>query len=334
MPFATTTIGLNEPIDDMLADVQSDMPFCLCWANESWTRRWDAADHHVLIEQKYLPKDDSEFIQDVAPLFKDARYLRVDGKPLLIVYRVQHMPNALRSVKVWRDYCRTFGIGEIHLCAALTHGNEDYQSFGFDSGVEFPPHNMRTESVANNIRFQSAFFGYVLQYADVANSFLNRVYVQGSRVFKTVFPSWDNTARTGSRAVVILNGTPQNFAVWFSRVLAMAKLQNDKSDKLVFINAWNEWAEGCHLEPDRLHGRSFLEALKGVKEGVLVPSKFEHTEMPDSKESKVSLWADLTKVLAYHAGRLLGASRNRVNRYPLLRRCLLPVVKLFKRWAA
>ena len=134
---------LNRPFDDMLADPESDMPFCLCWANENWTRRWDAAEHEVLIAQKYLPEDDMNFIKALVPIFEDKRYIRVDGKPYLIVYRPQHIPDAPHTVRIWREYCRSIGLGEIHLCAALTHGNEDYAKFDFDSGVEFPPHNLR-----------------------------------------------------------------------------------------------------------------------------------------------------------------------------------------------
>src|SRR5690606_23587226 len=103
-----------------------------------------------------------------------------------------------------------------------------------------------------------AFKGSVMQYAAIARSHLERHYPRG-RVFRTVFPSWDNTARTGERAVMAINGTPENYEYWLSETLAQAR-QRGESDPLVFINAWNEWAEGCHLEPDRLHGRRFLEA--------------------------------------------------------------------------
>lgn len=323
---------LHEPLDDMLADPGSDMPFCLCWANESWTRRWDAADHQVLIAQKYLPEDDLRFIQDLLPFFRDARYLRVDGKPFLIVYRPQHMPDARASVAVWRAHCREAGLGEIHVCAALTHGNEDYTQYGFDSGVEFPPHNMRTESVAEKVSFFAPFVGYAVQYADVANAFLQRRYSQGARVFKTVFPSWDNTARTGSRAVVVLNGTPGNYAHWLRSALDWTRRDPQPGDKLVFVNAWNEWAEGCHLEPDRRHGRAFLQATRDVRNEMQTTTGFPDTGWPQSAQGRRTLGSDLGGVLRYHAGILLGRMRNRVNRYPRLRASLLPVLRAVRRW--
>ena len=317
---------LNQPVDDMLADPASDMPFCFCWANENWTRRWDAADHEVLIAQQYREEDDLEFIRDLTPVFCDPRYIRLDGKPMLIVYRVQHLPNSLRTTEIWREHCRKVGIGEIHLCAALTHGNEAFRQFGFDSGVEFPPHNLRDASVNPEIRFFNPFKGYVLQFATIARSYLQRDYADG-RVFKTVFPSWDNTARTGQRAVVVLNGTPENYGHWLSETINKT-LQSDDTDPLVFINAWNEWAEGCHLEPDRKYGRAFLEATAAAKRGDQSFDDFPHTDLPPvPKLPERRFWLELQALLSYHLWRRAGNFRLAINRRPWLRAVLLPLVR-------
>ncbi|NDE54011.1 MAG: glycosyl hydrolase [Actinobacteria bacterium] len=317
---------LNKPIDDMLADPASEMPFCFCWANENWTRRWDAADHEVLIAQQYREEDDLAFIQELAPVFRDPRYIRVDGKPLLIVYRVQHLPDPSRTVAIWRNHCREAGIGEIHLCAALTHGNESFRQYGFDSGVEFPPHNLRDASVNAEIQFFNPFKGYVLQFATIARSYLTRDYAD-EPVFKTVFPSWDNTARTGQRAVVVLNGTPANYAHWLSSTIEKT-LQAGASDPLVFINAWNEWAEGCHLEPDRKYGRAFLEATAAAKRGEQQFPSFPHTALPTVSEPVARLfWPELQALLQYHLWRRAGNLRLAINRKPWARALLLPVVR-------
>ena len=317
---------LNKPIDDMLADPASEMPFCFCWANENWTRRWDAADHEVLIAQQYREEDDLAFIQELAPVFRDPRYIRVDGKPLLIVYRVQHLPDPLRTAAIWRNHCREAGIGEIHLCAALTHGNESFRQYGFDSGVEFPPHNLRDASVNAEIQFFNPFKGYVLQFATIARSYLTRDYAD-EPVFKTVFPSWDNTARTGQRAVVVLNGTPANYAHWLSSTIEKT-LQAGASDPLVFINAWNEWAEGCHLEPDRKYGRAFLEATAAAKRGEQQFPSFPHTALPTVSEPVARLfWPELQALLQHHLWRRAGNLRLAINRKPWARALLLPVVR-------
>lgn len=319
---------LNAPLDDMLADPESDMPFCLCWANENWTRRWDAADHEILIAQEYLPDDDINFIQSLVPFFQDNRYIRIDDKPLLIVYRPQHLPDPRNSAKIWREYCQSIGLGEIHICAALTHGNREYKKFGFDSGVEFPPHNLDIGGSNEKVRCFKPFRGHIFQYADIADGYLRRKYPVGSdRIFKTVFPSWDNTARTGDRALVILNGCPDNYEYWLSESLDQTRAFNDPSS-LVFINAWNEWAEGCHLEPDRRHGPGFLEATQRAKSGVRRFSSFPETSYPEGAADKPQRLGKQAlagaKKIRYMCERTV---RSWCYRWPRLREVLLPIVR-------
>lgn len=258
---------LNAPLDDMLADTDSDMPFCLCWANENWTRRWDAADHELLIAQKYLPDDDLNFIKSLIPFISDPRYIKVDGAPVLIVYRPQHLPDPKKSIAIWREYCASIGIPKLHLVCALTHGNVDYEQFGFEAGVEFPPHNrsgIHGVIDAKNLPFKDNFSGVVCEYKEVAELYLNRTY-KGSNVYRSVYPSWDNTARVGNRAFITLNGTPENYQRWLNQTILKTQKEHPNKDRLVFINAWNEWAEGCHLEPDRKYGNGFLVSTLNAK---------------------------------------------------------------------
>lgn len=321
---------LNIPLDDMLADPLSDMPFCLCWANENWTRRWDASDHEVLIEQKYLPEDDLNFIKSLIPFFSDPRYIRVDGKPYLIVYRPQCLPDAKKTVEVWRNYCRLIGVGEIHLSVALTHGNEDYTCFGFDSGVEFPPHNVKADIINEQINFYNNFSGSLLQFSNVAQSFLNRTY-KASRVFKTVFPSWDNSARTKGRALIVLNGVPDNYEYWLASTIDLVEKKSNSEDALIFINAWNEWAEGCHLEPDRWFGHGFLSATLNAKNGLRRFSAFPEIGLPHLIErTRRTFFIDIGDVIKYHASMRLARLKNAVNRHPRLRQILIPVIRLIR----
>ena len=272
---------LHEPIDDMLQDEGSDMPFCLCWANENWTRRWDAAEHEVLIAQKYRPEDDIEFIKSLVPFFRDKRYLTINGAPILVVYRPQHLLDSRKTVSTWREYCRSIGIGELHLVCALTHGNDDYAKFGFDAGVEFPPHASEVTNHAADMVFYSRFRGVVLNYPEFAASYVARTYCS-PRVYKCVVPSWDNTARTGARALIVANGTPQNYECWLKEAVRTTHESQSGKQSFVFINAWNEWAEGCHLEPDQKYGRQFLEATLRVKEGRSVIGDYAHAHVPVS----------------------------------------------------
>src|SRR6266478_4409438 len=272
---------LHEPLDDMLQDEGSEMPFCLCWANENWTRRWDGSEHEVLIAQKYRPEGDVEFAKSLIPFFRDRRYLRKAGAPILIVYCPQQLPNSKESTKIWRAYCRSAGVGELYLICALTRGNDNYEKYGFDAGVEFPPHAVTATNHAPDVNFRDQFRGVVLNYPEVAACYLMRTY-PWPHVYKTVFPSWDNTARRGLWAMIVVNGTPQNYEFWLKEAIRVTTERQSDNQSFVFINAWNEWAEGCHLEPDGRYGREFLEATLRVKEGlstaedyadVLVPAK-------------------------------------------------------------
>lgn len=256
---------LDKPVDAYLADKSARMPFCLSWANENWTRRWDGAEQHMLISQNYEPGYEISFIESVVPFFRDDRYLRVDGRPILLVYRPQQLPNPAQAVETWREHCRKIGIGEIHLVAALTHGNLDYESLGFDAGVEFPPHNMVVENINREVTTFDSFRGMFVDYADVAGTYLGRDY-RDKKIYRTVVPSWDNTARIGDRAVAMLAATPDNYERWLRAATSRTMVERAPNERLVFINAWNEWAEGCHLEPDRKFGRAFLDATLRVKE--------------------------------------------------------------------
>ena len=314
---------LEQPLDDMLSDPESDMPFCLCWANENWTRRWDAAEREVLIAQKYLPDDDLDFIKSLVPFFTDRRYIRIDGAPFLIVYRPQHLPDAKKTIAKWREYCRSIGIGDIHLCAALTFGNEDYLQFGFDSGVEFPPHNTANKNIVNvayQMSFYEPFRGNVIQYQAIAQSFMDRKY-KNTNVFKTVFPSWDNTPRTGGRAIIVLNSSPDNYEYWLSQSIKRTTRHFPNQERMVFINAWNEWAEGCHLEPDRRYQRQFLEATLRAATGQSTLQGFSESAMPSlGNVPRRSLLRDLRAAFAYHASIYFGMLAGWLKRFPRIRR--------------
>lgn len=311
---------LHEPLDDMLADPASDMPFCLCWANENWTRRWDAAEHQILIAQKYLPDDDFRFIEDIEPFLKDPRYIRIDGKPLLIVYRPQHLPSAKKTARTWRQYCHENGIGDIYLCAALTHGNDDYAQYDFDSGLEFPPHNLKCRNLSQEIEFTNSFRGSVVDYADIAASYLDQQH-KDSNVYRGVFPSWDNSARVGDRALIVVGTNPDNYKAWLARAIKNTQRDFPNEQRLIFINAWNEWAEGCHLEPDRKYQRQFLEATLAAKHHSNENYSFmSFQEQNTTSISRRTFMGDLTAAFDYHAKRLISHIIHIIKPFPTIRK--------------
>lgn len=326
--FSGTRI-LDRPLLDMLSDQESDMPFCLCWANENWTRRWDAAENEVLIKQCYLPEDDLNFIKSLTPFFLDKRYIRLDGAPFLIVYRPQHLPDPRKTSKIWREYCKSIGFDKIHICAALTHGNEDYTKFDFDSAVEFPPHNLKVDNISDQIIFYKPFRGNVMLYEEVAQSYLDRSY-KNQNVFKSVFPCWDNTARTNDRALIILNSTPNNYEYWLKETVYKTFKDFPNQERFVFINAWNEWAEGCHLEPDQKYQHQFLDATMRAKvwhSGVI---GFDFTSPLYLVDHKRTLMKDLRAIFEYHGALSLGKIRSFFRKHNILRNFIRKLLKIYK----
>lgn len=256
---------LEKPIDNYVANDSINFPFCICWANENWTRRWDGLENDVLMEQHYDPEDDRELIEDLAPLLKDSRYLRVNGCPVLIVYRVDLLPDARRTVGVWRDYCREKGIGELHLIAAQSFGIGDPAPYGFDAAVEFPPHDTYSRRIeSEQYQLNPEYQGQVYDYADLVFKQLAKPRPD-YKCYRTVFPGWDNEARKPGRGHVFHGANPSRYQQWLAGACREAdRLEGD--DKLVFINAWNEWAEGAYLEPDRHFGYGYLDATRKVLE--------------------------------------------------------------------
>lgn len=252
---------LEAPLEAMRASGEPDFPYCLCWANENWTRRWDGADLEVLIAQQPSRADDERLILDVLAHFRDPRYIRVNGKPLFIVYRIGVLPDVAASAAVWREVARREGIGEIYLCAAKTYDTGDPTYYGFDAVVEFPPHGLRTVTMHERLdRLDPTFRGTVVDYRQfVVDCITTRE--PSYKLHRTVMPGWDNSARRMHQALVFAHATPEVYELWTREVVAQAG-RKPPGERLVFINAWNEWAEGAHLEPDRRFGRQYLEATR------------------------------------------------------------------------
>jgi glycosyltransferase involved in cell wall biosynthesis len=251
---------LQRPLDQVLRHPELDLPFCICWANENWTRRWDGSDQDVLLAQEHRPNDDLELIQDLEPVLKDNRYIKVDGKPLLIVYRVDILPNPKETVKTWRDHCLKAGLGDIYLVGAKTFGFEDPVSLGFDAAVEFPPHNITPlEITADVTPLNPAFRGHVYSYRDFVEKVIS-VHMTAHTMFRTVMVNWDNTPRRSGAACMFADSTPSLYQSWLEAACDYTVGNLTPGKRLVFMNAWNEWAEGAHLEPDRKYGYAYLNA--------------------------------------------------------------------------
>ena len=267
---------LERPVEEMRVSGKPDFPYCFCWANENWTRRWDGADQEVLIAQNPSRADDERLIRDLLPHFRDPRYIRVDDKPLLIVYRVGVLPDVRATAEVWRDACRREGIGDIYLCAAKTYDTADPARYGFDAIVEFPPHGVRTPPVNARVELVNPDFrGTIVDYRQFVIDALARA--DPKWIFhRAVMPAWDNSPRRPNEALTFINATPEIYEIWLREVVARTVESREPGERLVFINAWNEWAEAAHLEPDRRFGRQYLEAtLRALTDAPVGGARFE-----------------------------------------------------------
>ena len=215
----------------------------------------------MLIAQRHLAGDDERLLRDLLPHFRDPRYIRIGGRPLFIVYRIGVIPDIARTAERWRDLARREGPGELYLCAAKTYDTGDPTFYGFDAVVEFPPHGLRTVPMHDRLEFlDPGFAGTVVDYRQfVVDCVSSRD--PSYMLHRTVMPGWDNTARRMHRALVFAHATPEVYELWLREVAERAGAK-PPDERLVFINAWNEWAEGAHLEPDRRFGRQYLDATR------------------------------------------------------------------------
>lgn len=257
---------LERPLDSFLqSDI--DFPFCICWANENWTRRWDGRDQDILIGQEHSAENDLDFIADLAPLLRDRRYIHVDGRPLVIVYRPSLLPDPAATTKRWRAWCRDNGIGDIFL-AMVQFDVHDPLLYGFDSALEFPPHKLAAglPHIHDRLEFIGPEHrGYVVDYDAVVDRALERP-APHYPLSPGVFPSWDNEARKPCAGYTFANASPARYRRWLDAAIDFARAHPVGGEPLVFINAWNEWAEGAYLEPDRWHGYANLQATRDAVE--------------------------------------------------------------------
>jgi lipopolysaccharide biosynthesis protein len=337
---------LEQPLEAMLAGGAPDLPFCLCWANENWTRRWDGKDHEVLIAQKHSAEDDLKIIRDLLRHFHDKRYLRIDGRPLMIVYRLDLLPDPLSMVQRWREECRHSGVGEIYLCAIRRFGMPDAERYGFDALVDFPPHGAIAAELGRAIPgLQKTYAGRVFDYQDLAYDSIRR-RAGALPNFPAVLPSWDNTARKGVRAHIFHGATPLRYRAWLAESIRRASTDKALPEPLVFINAWNEWAEGCHLEPDAVYGYAWLNATRSARTDAIYHKRLwtEYgstlPKLPVQDEIRLAsqpldivleqlhgvAWSGIkpTKI-----EQIIAILRRRIEKWPRIRRAVLPIARRF-----
>ncbi|WP_308992660.1 glycoside hydrolase family 99-like domain-containing protein [Mariniflexile litorale] len=267
---------LDQPIDGMLEQKDLDMPFMLCWANENWNRRWDGMENEILIKQEYSFKDDVNHMRWLCTnVFSDNRYIKVDGKPVFVIYRYNLFPDIEKTLKVWRDIAKNeFGFKDLYLCFTESFGDITQPAkIGFDAAIEFSPHaviknkikSITTHSVFNIFKKQKK--SLKIDFRDFELGVKNCMERPSPdyKLYRGITPSWDNTSRKKENWIVAKESSPELYFKWLKHVVDNFKPYS-KEENFVFINAMNEWAEGNHLEPCIKYGRAYLEATKKALE--------------------------------------------------------------------
>lgn len=286
---------LERPFTEVLTSGEPNFPFCLCWANENWTRRWDGQNKEILMAQNYSVEGDRAMIRELIPAFKDPRYIRVREMPLLLVYRAGELPDPRMTARIWREEAIAAGLPGLYLCRVESMSEavlqQDPAQIGFDAACEFPPHGIRvTKANIPTPGLDPDFTGFIYDYAEVARDYAARP-MPAYRRFRGVMPSWDNTARTGRRAHLGINSNPEAYRAWLETAVNRTRADTPGDERLVFINAWNEWGEGCHLEPDRRYGLAWLEATRAALKGTPQKMSFD-----PGAESHISIYRQIDRL--------------------------------------
>ncbi len=255
---------LEKPAQMLLANPQIDMPYSFCWANENWTRRWDGNEQEVLLGQVYSQDDARDFIRYLMPFFKDERYIKVDGRPLLFVYRPSAMEHCGDYLAIWREECKRNGVPAPYVVATLTRGAVKPQAYGMDAAVERVLQDWTGGAVPNikeRLRPYWPINGSVLDYPAVADHYMGKPLDNDYVLFRSLVPTWDNTARYGSEAFALHGFTTAKMQEWMEQLIRYSEENLPADRRFVVVNAWNEWAEGAHLEPDTRFGYGYLNAI-------------------------------------------------------------------------
>lgn len=271
---------LEKPAELLLNNKNINLNYCFSWANEPWTRSWDGSTKDVLMSQIYGDKADwlSHF-NYLKPFFEDERYIKYNGKPIFLLYRSASFERCSEWMMYWRELAKDTLFKDIHFVSTLTSFEKDKRNLDFDAYLNFEPmctfehymgifHPLKRKVLGRikkiiNKEFGLNFVEQKLSYDSLWEKILRKEF--NEHIYSGAFVDWDNTPRKSTRGLVISGGNPDKFKNYFSKLYEKSKQSNVP---FVFINAWNEWAEGTYLEPDERYGFSYLEAIKSTVDNI------------------------------------------------------------------
>jgi hypothetical protein len=244
-------------------------PFFLLWANENWSKRWDGGDQEIIIAQHHSKEDDIAFITEMVSFFRDERYVKINGKPLLMIYKSFLFPDIRATCEIWRTEVEKLGFPGLYLVMVddwAGQAQSQPRDHGFDAAYEIPSNLVPPQVLASDVDSLDpvdGFEGRIVDYRKFARYHAARPFPEYKR-FRTVMLPWDNTARYGQRAMVHIHGDGDAYRLWLLQALLDTHARYEADERLVFLHSWNEWCEGTYLEPDQKWGRFFLEETRGA----------------------------------------------------------------------
>jgi hypothetical protein len=278
-------------LDRKLQNPKEDLPFMMCWANENWTRAWDGGDKQILMKQDYSEEDDREHIRHLIPYFRDPRYIRVNNKPIFAFYKPSIFPDIRTTLQIFREEAAKERV-ELYLTwfeRWVGWRGHEIEGMGLDAAIEFQPLSRSMKEYLELKRISQPNYRKVTkELINLKQRLFRKLHITVSPAkqrdqiisypefvdfdlkrqspiqacYPGVSPMWDNSSRrVNLHAIILDSSTPETFKKWYhGKAEKFQGLQGD--DRFVFINAWNEWAEGNHLEPCQKWGRAYLEALR------------------------------------------------------------------------
>lgn len=259
---------LERPVNEILLSKEPDFPFCLCWANHSWNSAWQGT-NEMLIEQTYPGWDDHAVHFDwLLQAFMDPRYLKIDGKPIFIIYKPDDIPDVAKVMDFWRERAVKAGLPGLHLIG-VSHRDEawDPRPRGLDASTmqALPANDGRIPRRYLETKLKLLLQGNKHKLTIWDYEEILPILLRGNQVdwqdYPIALPNWDNTPRSGMRGLVFHNATPELFRGHLRE--AIARVENRRpEERIIFLKAWNEWAEGNYVEPDQKWGRAWLEVIR------------------------------------------------------------------------
>lgn len=268
---------LEKPIEEILRLKEPDLPFCMCWANEPWTRAWDGGEKNILMPQEYGDEEDwNNHFEYLLKFFKDPRYILIQNKPVFIIYRTQSIDKIDSMISQWNKMAVKNGFDGIYVVEMVTIFQKNVFSKQSDAVVEFEPMYTLGHDLSKRYRLNRKIKKYIYKYKYGKKLSLNlnsydyiwkrinkrKSSFENRKIFPGAFTDWDNSARKSNRAIIFIGANPSKFENYLK--IQVNKAKDLYKSEFVFINAWNEWGEGTYLEPDKKNEYGYLEAIKEV----------------------------------------------------------------------